>query len=71
MYQKMVEFMNGQDVGLASNAAMDLVAALIVGISPSLEQAELGAEYAGKQIAEMVKLHWRAQDTGYFEPGRA
>jgi hypothetical protein len=71
LYEKMVELVQGQDVGLASNAAMNLVAALIVAGSPSLEQAELGAKYVGKQIAEIVKLHWSAQDTGHREPGRA
>jgi hypothetical protein len=58
MYGRMLELVQGQDAGLASNAAMNLVAALIVSVSPSLEQAELGAAYAGQQIAEMVPLHW-------------
>jgi hypothetical protein len=61
MYGKMLELVNGQDPALASNAAMNLVAALIVGISPSLAEADVAAEYAARQIAEMVKAHWRTK----------
>ena len=40
LFGKMIEIVNGQDAGLSSNAAMNLVAALIVGMSQSLAEAE-------------------------------
>ena len=65
MFGKMIEIVNGQDAGLSSNAAMNLVAALIVGMSQSLAEAEAAAEYAGQQISLMVKAHWNVRDTGH------
>jgi hypothetical protein len=58
LYAKLIEAVKGEDVTVSSNAAMHLVAALIVGKSPSLVEAEAGAIDAGQQIAEMVRLHW-------------
>ena len=49
----------GEDITVSSNAAMHLVAALIVGTSPSLVEAEAAAiTAAAGKITEMVKLHW-------------
>jgi hypothetical protein len=58
LYSKLIEVVQGEDTAVSSKAAMHLVATLIVGSSPSLAEAESGAITAGKQIAEMVKLHW-------------
>jgi hypothetical protein len=64
MFEKMTQLVEGNDVGLSCNAALNLIAALTVNISPSLVEAEAGAKYAGDQLAEMVKLHWKARSPG-------
>jgi hypothetical protein len=58
VYGKLVAAVQGEDIAVSRNAAMKLVATLIVGTSPSLVDAEAGAFDAGQQITEMVKLHW-------------
>ena len=58
LYSKLIEAVEGEDITVSSNAAMRLVATLIVGTSPSLAEAEAGAITAAQQIAELVKLHW-------------
>ena len=58
IFEAMMAAVQGQDVGAASNATTNVLANLIVAISPSLEQAELGADYAAQQIKTMVRLQW-------------
>jgi hypothetical protein len=58
IYSKLIEAVQGEDITVSSNAAMRLVATLIVGTSPSLVEAEAAAITAAQQITEMVKLHW-------------
>jgi len=50
LYSKLIEAVEGEDITVSSNAAMHLVAALIVGTSPSLVEAEAAAITAGKKI---------------------
>ncbi len=59
IFDAMIAAVQGRDVGAASNAAMNVVANLIVSVSPTAEQASLGAEYAAGQIKEMVPLIWK------------
>ena len=58
VYGKLMAAVQGEDIVVSRNAAIKLVATLIVGTSPSLADAEAGAFDAGQQISEMVKLHW-------------
>lgn len=58
IFEGLMAAVQGQDVGAASNAALNVVANLIVAVSPSLEQAQLGADYAADQIKSMVPLVW-------------
>jgi hypothetical protein len=48
LYSKLIEAVQGEDITVSRNAAMHLVAALIVGTSPSLAEAEAGAITAGQ-----------------------
>jgi hypothetical protein len=49
MYGKMLEIVDGQDVGLSSNAAMNLVAALIVGFRLRLNRPSLALNMRGSK----------------------
>jgi hypothetical protein len=52
LYVKLIEAVQGEDIAVSRNAAIHLVAALVVGTSPSLVEAEADAISAGQQIAE-------------------
>ena len=56
LYSKLIEAVEGEDIAVSSNAAMRLVATLIVGTSSSLADAEAGAMTAAQQITEMVRV---------------
>jgi hypothetical protein len=62
----MVSLVQGRDISLASNAAMNLLANLIVTVSPSLEQAVLGVQYAAQNLEAIVRAMW--QDQGEPHP---
>jgi hypothetical protein len=58
VYGKLIAAVQGEDIAASRNAAMKLVATLIVDNSPSLADAEASAFDAARLITEMVKLHW-------------
>jgi hypothetical protein len=61
LFKQMVGLVQGRDIGLASNATMNLLANLIVTVSPSLEQAELAVQYAAQNLEAIVRAMWRDQ----------
>src|SRR6266536_2107803 len=68
LFDAMLELVQGKDAGAASNAAMNLLAALIVMVSPTWEQAESGADYAASEIKEFTREHWNKMG-GKSPPG--
>jgi hypothetical protein len=66
LFEQMVSLVQGRDISLASNAAMNLLANLIVTVSPSLEQAVLGVQYASQNLEVIVRAMW--QDQGEPHP---
>ncbi len=59
IFETMIAAVQGEDAGAASRATMNVVANLIVSVSPSPEQAEMGAEYAAGEIKTMVRGIWK------------
>jgi hypothetical protein len=66
LFEQMVSLVQGRDIDLASNATMNLLANLIVTVSPSLEQAVLGVQYAAQNLEAIVRAMW--QDQGEPHP---
>ena len=64
LYLKMAVLTQGQDLGLASNAAMNLVAAPCCCFAVA-RTGGARCPICGPANRRMVKVHWRAQDTGH------
>jgi hypothetical protein len=61
LFEQMVALVQGHDIALASNATMNVLANLIVLVSPTLEQAELGVQYTAQNLEAIVRAMWREQ----------
>ena len=61
LFDQMVSLVQGRDINLASNATMNLLANLIVTVSPSLEQAVLGVQLAAQNLEVIVRATWEDQ----------
>jgi hypothetical protein len=68
LFDAMLELVQGKDAGAASNATMNLLAALIVTVSSTWEQAESGADYAASEIKAFTREHWNKME-GKYHPG--
>ena len=66
LFEQMVRLVQGQDISQTSNATMNLLANLIVTVSPSLEQAVLGVQLATQNLEVIVRAMW--QDQGEPHP---
>ena len=66
LFDQMVSLVQGRDINLASNATMNLLANLIVTVSPSREQAVLGVQLAAQNLEVIVRAMW--QDQGEPQP---
>ncbi len=59
IFEAMMAAVQGREVGPAANAAMNVLANLIVTVSPTAEQARQGADVAAGRLKKMVPLIWK------------